>query len=150
VDINDKAPVQASAEIVVDAPVGIVWDVLSDIRNWSEWNPSVSTVSMYGEFAPQTEFHWKADGVMLKSQLQEIEPQQRLVWTGRSPGVRAIHVWEFEEQGERTRVVTRECFEGLLSRLMSGPLTRMLTTSLDKGLQSLKDESERRRQHAGD
>ena len=148
-DINQKAPVLANAEIIVDAPVHVVWDVLSDIRNWMEWNPSVSMVSMYGEFEPLTEFHWKADGVTIVSTLREIEPRKRLLWTGRTPGIRATHLWLLEEMDERTRVKTEETFEGFLARLLKGPLSNTLTTSLEKGLHYLKLESEQRAQSSG-
>jgi hypothetical protein len=144
VDINRKAPALASAEIEIEAPVARVWEVLTDIREWPSWNPSVSSVSMYGEFQPGTDFHWKADGVMIVSTLQEIEPQRRLLWTGRIPLIRATHLWEFQESEGQTRVKTEECFEGLLARVFSGTFSRMLGTSLEKGLQSLKHECERR------
>jgi uncharacterized protein YndB with AHSA1/START domain len=144
VDVNTKAPVLASAEVVIDAPVAVVWEVLSDIRNWADWNPSVSRVSMYGELEPGTDFHWKADGVSIVSELQSVEPGKRLIWTGRSPGIRALHVWEFETQQSKTRVKTRESFEGLLARLLSRPLSRMLKNSLTDGLHHLKQECERR------
>lgn len=143
-EINNKAPVRASAEIVIDAPEGMVWEVLSDIRNWPEWNPSVSRANMYGELEPGTDFHWKADGVSVVSVLQVIEPGKRLGWTGRSPGIRAAHLWEFEQSEGQTRVRTCETFEGLLARFFSGPLTRLLNTTLSHSLAALKQECERR------
>lgn len=143
-EVNTKAPVLATAEVMIEAPAALVWEVLSDIRNWPDWNPSVSRVSMYGELKPGTDFHWKADGVSIVSALQSVEPNKRLAWTGRSPGIRAIHVWEFEAQQDATRVRTRESFEGLMARLLSGPLSRMLNNSLTDGLRHLKQECERR------
>lgn len=142
-DVNRKAPVLASSEVVIDAPVASIWEVLTDIRQWPAWNPSVSTVSMYGEFGPGTEFHWKADGVMIVSTLQEIEPHRRLVWTGRMPFIRAIHVWTFEAREGKTFVRNEESFQGWLAWLLSGPFTRMLEASLEKMLQSLKRECEK-------
>lgn len=149
-EINQKAPVRASAEVIIDAPVAVVWEVLSDIRNWPTWNHAVSTVSMFGDFEPLTDFHWKADGVTIISTLQEIEPQQRLLWTGRTPGIRATHLWQFDEQDGQTRVRTEETFEGLMARFLKGPLSKMLSSSLEQGVQSLKKESERRGQNSGE
>ena len=141
-EINRKAPVNASAETVIDAPVARVWEVLTAIRDWPSWNPAVSSVSMLGEFEPGTEFHWKVDGVMIISTLQEIEAHKRIVWTGRIPFIRAIHVWTFEEREGRTFVRNEESFQGWLAWLLSRPFTRMLDASLEKGLQSLKRECE--------
>jgi len=143
-ELKNNAPVIAAAETVIDAPVELVWEVLSDIRNWPEWNPAVSRMHMYGDLEPGTDFHWKADGVSIVSTLQLVEPFQRIGWTGRSPGIRAAHVWEFDVKEGKTRVATRETFEGLMARLLSGPLSRMLTDSLQKGLVSLKHECEQR------
>jgi hypothetical protein len=142
-EVNQSAPVLASAEAEIEAPAARVWAVLSDIRNWPSWNPEVSAVSMYGEFVPGTDFRWKASGVTIISELQEIEPKRRLLWTGRSPGIRATHLWLLEEQAGNTRVRTEECFEGLMARLLKGPLNRMLAATLEQGLQSLKQECER-------
>lgn len=141
-EINQKAPVLAKAEIRIDAPVDKVWAVLTDLRNWPSWNPEVSEVSMYGEFEPGTDFRWKASGVTILSLLQEIERHRRILWTGKSPGLRATHLWRFEEFEGKTLVRTEECLEGLLARLLAGPLNRMIAESLDKGLISLKRECE--------
>lgn len=141
-EINQKAPVLAKAEILIDAPAEKVWAVLTDLRNWPSWNPEVSEVSMYGEFEPETDFRWKASGVTILSRLQEIKPHNRILWTGKSPGIRATHLWCFDESGAMTRVRTEECLEGLLARLLAGPLNRMIAESLEKGLISLKRECE--------
>lgn len=141
-DVNRNAPVRALAETQIDAPVGLVWQVLCDIRAWPSWNPAVSTVSMYGEFETGTEFQWRADGVTMISRLQEIETNRRLLWTGRIPGLRATHVWEFEEREGLTHVRSEECAEGLLARLLSRVLSRMLSAALERALQSLKQVCE--------
>ena len=142
-EVNRNAPVFAETEIVIDAPQELVWQVLTDLQGWPQWYTEVSEVSVYGDFAPGTEFRWKASGVTILSQLEIIEPHSRLLWTGRSPGVRATHLWKFHEQGAKTLVHTEECFEGLLPRLLKGPLKRMLADSLESGTQSLKAACEK-------
>jgi len=142
-EVNRSAPVLAMAEIMIDAPVPQVWQVLCDIREWPSWNPAVSAVSVYGEYAPGTEFQWKADGVTMISELQEVAPNRRMVWTGRIPGMHATHVWEFAEREGQTYVKSEESAEGLLARLLSCVFSRMLNTALEKALHSLKQECER-------
>jgi hypothetical protein len=44
-EINKFAPVVANCESQVDVPVEIVWQVLSDISAWPEWNHSVRKLS---------------------------------------------------------------------------------------------------------
>ena len=142
-DINRKAPAIGSAEALIQAPLDIVWAVLTNLAEWSRWNQDVEYLDMEGPLAPGTEFRWKAGGAAITSELQEVEPKGRIVWTGKILGIRAIHVWTFEEQEDSVLVRTEESFEGVLARLFAGSLRRMLATSLAKGLEALKIECER-------
>lgn len=148
-EINRKAPVVAKAEALIDAPVSLVWQVICDIREWPSWNPAVSSASVYGDYVPGTEFQWTADGVTMISVLQEMSPNKRLLWTGRVPGVRATHAWEFEEREGGTYVKSEESAEGLFARLLSSLFSRMLNNALEKALQSLKQECERQQKELG-
>lgn len=142
-DINRRAPAVASAEILVRAPLDIVWSVQTNIGEWSRWNPEVEYVDMEGPLAPGTGFRWKAGGAAISSELQEVEPKRRIVWTGKLLGIRAIHVWTFVEQAEGVLVRTEESFDGLLARLFAKSMRHMLSSALIKGLEALKAECER-------
>ena len=142
-DINRKAPAMASTEALVRAPLDTVWSVLTNLAEWSRWNPDVEYVDMEGPLAAGTAFRWKAAGAAISSELQEVEPKRRIVWTGRILGIRAIHAWTFEERADGTLVRTEESFDGLLARLFAKSLQRMLASSLAKGLEALKMECER-------
>jgi len=142
-DINRKAPANASAEALIRAPLDVVWSVQTNLTEWSLWNPDVEYVDMDGPLAPGTEFRWKAGGAAISSELQEVEAKRRIVWTGKILGIRAVHVWMFEEQADGTLVRTEESFDGLLARLFAKSMRRMLAASLIKGLEALKTECER-------
>lgn len=145
-DINRKAPAIASAEALIRVPLDVVWSVQTNFTEWSRWNPDVEYVEyvdMESPLAPGTEFRWKAAGAAIISELQEVEPKRRIVWTGKILGIRAVHVWTFEEQAEGVLVRTEESFEGLLARLFTKSMRRMLASSLAKGLEALKTECER-------
>ena len=58
-------------------------------------------------------------------------------------GIRAIHVWTFEEQEGDVVVRTEESFDGLIVRIFARSMRRMLASSLEKGLSALKAESEK-------
>jgi uncharacterized protein YndB with AHSA1/START domain len=143
-DINQNAPVSASADILIHAPLRLVWEIQTDIDNWKKWNPDVTDVALQGPVAPGTSFRWKAGGTPIRSSLQVVEPERRIVWTGRMLSIRAIHVWTFEEQEKGVLVRTAESFDGFLVRLFTGTMQRMLESSLQKGLAVLKKECERR------
>ena len=142
-DINRGAPAIASAEALVRASLDVVWSIQTDIRGWSRWNPEVEYVDIEGPLVPGTEFRWKAAGASITSELQEVEPKRRIVWTGKILGIRAVHVWTFEEQADGVLVWTEESFDGMLARLFAKTMRRMLAAALSKGLDALKKECER-------
>lgn len=142
-DINRRAPAIASAEALIQASLDVVWSVQTNLAEWSRWNPDVEYVDMEGPLARGTEFRWKAGGAAITSALQEVEPKSRIVWTGKLLGIRAVHVWIFEERADGVLVRTEESFDGLLARLFAKSMRRMLALSLAKGLDALKMECER-------
>jgi len=143
VDINRDAPAIASAEAFIGAPLDVVWSVLTNIAEWSRWNPDVSRVELRGPLAPGTEFRWKSGGASIVSTLQEIDPKRRIAWTGRTLSIRAAHVWTFTEQEGGVLARTEESFDGLVVRLFAGPMRGMLASSLEKGVNALRTECER-------
>lgn len=144
VEVNEKAPAVGSAEAVVMAPIETVWDVLSDFESWPSWNKSVSKLELKGDVKVGTSFVWVAGGSRIISKLMEVDPPKRIVWSGRTFGIRAIHVWEFEEKDGGTLVHTKESFEGVIVRLFRGPMKRMLDQALDQAVTALKVEAEAR------
>lgn len=146
-DINRHAPVIASAEAYVDAPLSTVWAVKADLHAWPTWNPDVAWVAFPGPLAAGTAFRWKAGGLPIASTLMEVEPERCIGWTGQTrPGIRAVHVWTFEAEGEGTRVRTEESFDGWFARFFAGPARRLLAETLEKSMAALKAEAERRSQ----
>jgi uncharacterized protein YndB with AHSA1/START domain len=143
-DVNRKAPVIASAEGLIRAPLDLVWLVLTNIGEWSRWYPDVDSASIGGPIQPGTEFRWKSGKASIVSKFEEVEPQRRIVWTGRTFGIRAIHVWTFTEREGGIWVRTEESFAGMVALLFGGAMRRALGTTLQKGLTALKKECERR------
>jgi len=41
-ELNKQAPVVESKEAFVNAPLEVVWSVLTDFEQWPQWNESVS------------------------------------------------------------------------------------------------------------
>ncbi|MDQ2984212.1 MAG: SRPBCC family protein [Actinomycetota bacterium] len=144
VEINEKAPVKCAGEIEIAAPPEIVWDVLTAINDWPSWNPHVKSASLQGGLEPGSEFRWKAGPSKIVSTLQQVEPPRLLAWTGKTMGIKAVHVWRLEPRNGSTLVRAEESFDGLLARVLRAPLQKMLDKSLQEGLQHLKAEAERR------
>jgi hypothetical protein len=141
-EINLEAPVRAQHQITINAASETIWQVLTDINQWSTWNPNISEAQLEGALKPGSTFRWKSGGTAILSKLQEVEPQHRMSWTGQVIGTRAIHTWMLEPQGESVVVRTEESFEGWLVLLTKGMMQRMLDKSLQVWLECLKQRAE--------
>ena len=141
---NGNAPVKTSAEIEIEAPPQVVWEVLTRFENWPNWNPEVKSMSFAGPLAPGSEFRWEAGPGTIVSTLDRIEPPRYIAWRGRTLTIDAIHEWRLESRDGGTHVETEESYSGLLARLMRGPLQKTLDSALEQGLGHLKREAERR------
>jgi uncharacterized protein YndB with AHSA1/START domain len=142
--INRDAPLWAREEVDIDAPIAVVWDVLTNVKDWARWNPAVQSAEMTGPVAPGTEFRWKAGPGTIESRMEVVEPPERLGWTGRTLGLSAIHVWTLKLRDGATHVTTLEFMEGRAARLLRGTIKKNLDTSLEKWVRGLKTESEAR------
>lgn len=143
-EINKKAPVFAAGEIEIAASIETVWAVMADIDLWPAWNPDVKSASLEGELAKGSTFRWNAGPGTIISTLQQVERPRILAWTGKTLGIKAVHVWLLEPKGERTIVRTEESWNGTLPRIFRKAMQKTLQKTIDSGLQSLKAEAEKK------
>ncbi len=144
IEVNKSAPAIGVAQTLVKAPIETIWQVLSDFEGWPNWNKSVSRIHLNGPVKVGTTFVWVAGGSKIVSQLEEVDAPKRLVWSGKTFGIRAVHVWKFEKKDEGTHVHTEESFEGLIVRLFPGLMKKMLAKTLSQSVTALKMEAESR------
>jgi hypothetical protein len=143
-EIDRHAAAVADAEIEIDAPPDVVWAALTDIDGWPRWNPDVKSASLAGPLAAGTTFRWKAGPGSITSTLRTVEPPGLVCWTGRTFGIDAVHVHRLEPGASGTIVKSMESWDGLVVRLLRGPLTKTLQKAIGEGLRHLKTEAERR------
>ena len=143
-EANKQAPVVGASEIEIAATPEAVWEVLAGIDRWPSWNPQVKSASLEGDLQEGAEFRWKAGPGTIVSRLTDVQAPNRIAWTGKSMGLKAIHVHTLEERNGGTLVKTEESYDGLVARLFSGRLRKMLDGALNDGLRHLKTEAERR------
>jgi uncharacterized protein YndB with AHSA1/START domain len=144
IEVNRKAPAFEAAEVTIEAPIETVWSVLSGLENWPSWNKGVSKIKVNGPIQTGTSFEWVGNGSKIASRLEEVNPPQRIAWTGKTLGIRATHVWELTKKGTGTLVHTEESFEGLVARLFRGFARKTLSKALGQGISSLKAAAESR------
>ncbi|MGH2740592.1 MAG: SRPBCC family protein [Actinomycetota bacterium] len=143
-EINSGAPATASGELDIAASLEVVWDVISDIGAWPFWNPDVKSARLEGPLAVSSVFRWKAGRASLTSRLRVVDPPSELSWSGRTMGIRAIHIFRFEPSDGGTLARSEESWEGFVPTLLKGYSRRTLDRGIRSVLRLLKDEAERR------
>ena len=144
-NIDQKASLKAKKEIEIDAPVDKVWSLLTGIDDWARWQPDVTSARLDGDLSVGTEFKWKAMGLKITSSIEELEPSKRIGWTGKSIGMKAVHRWNFDPQGNLTHVITEESLSGWFPGVLKIFDPAFLEKSLTGSLQVLKAEAERKK-----
>ena len=141
--IASNAPVVSAHEIEIDAPIDRVWGVLTAIEQWPAWNPDVKSVSIDGPVAEGVTFRWKAGPGTITSLVEHLDRPRMVAWSGRTLGIRAVHVWRLEARNEKTLARTEESYDGLVARVLRRSLHKTLDTALTDGAGYLKAEVEK-------
>jgi hypothetical protein len=113
------------ADIVIDAPVERVWDVVVDFPSYAEWNTQLSWLA--GVVGPGAVLKLRlavegASPYEFTPTVSAWEPNVRFAWIARTGIPRVFdgeHFFELEPmEGGKTRLVNRERYSGVLSLLM--------------------------------
>lgn len=139
---RDRQPVFASAEAVINAPIGKVWKIQTDLKDWSRWNPDIESMQVNGAIGVGAVFIWKAGGITIESTITEFHPNSRIAWKGKATGVDACHVWVFKEMGNATHVYTEETFTGIVPWVIPGTMRKEIDKALHHGIEVLKKAAE--------
>lgn len=132
----------ADGEIVIEADVEKVWQIMRDVAGWPRWNPDIAEVQLDGEITEGSEFQWKAGPGTIRSTMRVLDPPHRMAWIGRTMGISAVHAWRLKSSGTGTIVATAESWNGLLPRLLRKRLSVFLQQSINSVLGYLKAEAE--------
>ena len=108
----------------IDAPPAAVWDVLTDVEAYPEWNPHVVATDGTLAAGERLRLTVRTDGRerTIPVRVTAFDPPNRLEWVGRV-GHRAVfegrHAFELTPlNGDRTRLRNREQVSGALARFV--------------------------------
>lgn len=137
-------------EIDIAAAPEIVWDILTELDRYPDWNPFI--VSAAGELVVgerlKNRLHPPGGKAMtFTPTLTIVEPSRTLEWLGHL-GVRGIfdgrHRFELVATPDGTRLVQREEFSGALVRLMRRSLDDTTAEGFSQMNLALKSRAEAR------
>lgn len=143
IPINQNAPVKSHFDIVIDAPREKVWQILTTINDWSDWQSEITKSDLKEELKEGVEFKWKAGGLSFTSQIHTIEPKVKFGWTGKTFGASAIHNWFFKDEGNKTTIHVEESLQGVFPKLFKGYFQKNLDNGMKRNLMDLKIASEK-------
>jgi hypothetical protein len=141
--IDDRAPLRGHREVEVNAPVGRVWGLLSDVAAWSaNLEPGVHDIHVEQGVRVDAPFTRANKGVKMKARFAVVEPGQELAWTGAVfGGAKAVHRYVLEARpGDTTRVIVEESMAGPV--LAFGYSQKRLIALLENCLATLKAAAE--------
>jgi hypothetical protein len=136
-------------EVIVNAPLHTVWEVVTDLSRYSTWNPFI--VSAEGEAAVGERLTNRMQppdgkGMTFKPTVTEAEVDSTFEWLGRLgvPGVfDGRHRFELSAMSDGgTRVVHREEFSGILVRFMRKSLDTQTKHGFELMNSALKSRAE--------
>ncbi len=138
------------SSIDIDAPPDVVWDVLTDLEAYDQWNPFI--VSSSGSVAVGEQLTNRMEppggkGMTFKPRVTEVADQRVFEWLGRLvvPGVfDGRHRFELSERDGKTRLEQNEDFSGILVPFMRKSLDGQTLKGFEVMNAALKDRAEAR------
>jgi uncharacterized membrane protein len=86
-NIDRAAPIVAYQSISIDAPASVIWNLITQIGRWPEWQPSIKATKFNGPIAAGQPFEWNNDGTKISSKIEAVRPLDMIVWTGSAMGL---------------------------------------------------------------
>lgn len=135
-------------EIIIDAPIATVWDILMDFKNYTNWNPFIHIKgnAQVGQSLENTIFLEGQKPQVFKPKILVVQPQKEFRWEGHL-FVKGLFDGEHYFQlasinSQQTRLIHGENFKGILS----GMILKMIKTATKNGFhkmnQALKAQCE--------
>lgn len=135
-------------EIEIDAPPETVWEILTDIESYREWNPHVTRAK--GDLREGESIEITVDRIgekrrTMRVRVSTVEPVRRLQWIG-TVGSKWLfegqHTFELDSRGDgRTRFGNHEQVSGILTPLA---LSDDPEQDYERMNRALKERAERR------
>ncbi len=117
--IEENAPIQDTAEILISASPEKVWKLLTNVHNWPQWQKDISSTDAPNQIQEGTNFTWVTGGSAIHSHIALLEPETRFAWTGTVATAHAIHVWQLCVMPDgKTLITTRESMNGFMLTLL--------------------------------
>lgn len=157
--VDPTAQLHHETQIVIKAPLNVVWRLHTHVEGWPAWQHAVATMKRLdpGPLRPGSRFQWTmpvpatvstpATTLVITSTVQQVKPGQCIRWEGPAIGTglridRGTHVWNFIKVPGGTLVRTEESWTGQQIESNPAEAARNLYPGLDAWLADLKAAAE--------
>ncbi|WP_094226593.1 SRPBCC domain-containing protein [Methanolobus psychrotolerans] len=137
-------------DIIIEAPINEVWDLLTDFDRFEIWNPFITSIKGKLEPGSKLDVHMQPTGMKgtnLNPVITKVEPVNEYRWTGHLwfKGIfDGEHVFRLEElENNRTRLIQCERFRGILAPLILYFIGEKTREGFENMNASLKKECEK-------
>ena len=140
--IDDRAPISARCETIIDAPPERVWELLSQPQQWEQFASEVRDVRLDAGVVEGGRFAWRNGRAKLSSRFAVVDPGRELTWTGTALGSQAVHRHLLTPtNNNQTRLASEESMAGPLLVLFFS--SAKLHTSLNTWLAAITAAAQR-------
>ena len=136
-------------EIKIDAPADVVWKVLTDFQSYPDWNPFILSFDVLPEPGRKFSVTIQPTGknpMTFKPVCLALIPGKELRWLGHlfiTGLFDGEHIFELKElDDDRTLLIQRENFRGLLVPLLWWQLNRSTRSGFEQMNLQLKNRAE--------
>ncbi len=126
-------------EIIIDAPIATVWDILMNFDSYPNWNPFIHITgnAVVGQHLENTIFLEGQKPQIFKPKVLEVQQNKLLRWEGNLliKGLfDGMHYFQLEAiNQDQTRLVHGENFKGILV----GLILKMIGTATEEGFKKM-------------
>jgi len=142
-NINNNAPLKYCKTILINSSPEKIWEVITDINQWTSWETDIKNPKINGHLKPNTVFDFKINRVKIRSKIHTVEPFHHFGWTAKFFGMYIIHNMTLTETKGQTLVSDDESLEGVIVRLFKKLFDKKLEKNKQNWLEQLKKECEK-------
>jgi hypothetical protein len=137
-----KLPCRLIMRSFIDAPLGDVWSLHTDVNAWTSWQTDISEAHIDGVMEPGNSFDWTSYNFPVRSTVYDMADRARVLRGGTAGGITGIHEWLFADTPGGVRVSTTESFSGDPVNADQEAMQNMLDSSLVAWLAHMKAKAE--------